>query len=41
VKLQGRRGLRWEGNTKMDVQGIGREGVDWIYLGAGGRMLCT
>jgi hypothetical protein len=25
----------------MDVSGVGREGVDWVYLDAGGRPLCT
>jgi hypothetical protein len=36
-ELQRKRPLRrtcykWEGNAKMDVQEIGCENVDWIYL---------
>ena len=23
---------RWEDNTKMDLQDVGRGGMDWIYL---------
>ena len=36
-KPEGRRSLRrperrWEDNIKMDIQEVGCEGIDWIYL---------
>jgi hypothetical protein len=36
-RLEGRRPLerlrlRWEDNIKMDLQEVGWEGVDWIYM---------
>jgi len=36
-KLEGKRPLgrprhRWQDNTKMDLQGVGCRGVDWIEL---------
>jgi hypothetical protein len=43
---EGRRSLgrprhRWENNIKMDLQEMGWEGVDWIWLriGTGGGLL--
>jgi hypothetical protein len=39
-KLGGKRPLRrhrrwWEGNIKMDIREIGRDGMDWIDLAQG------
>jgi hypothetical protein len=34
IKPEGKRRpiFRWENNIKMDIELIGREGVDWIHL---------
>jgi len=31
-KPRGRHRRRWEGNIRLDLREIGREGVDWIHL---------
>ena len=34
-RILGRPGCRWEDNMKMDIQEMGREGMDWIELAQG------
>jgi hypothetical protein len=35
----GRPRRRWEGNIKMAVKEVGCEGLTWLRIGTGGRLL--